>query len=133
MRNRRLKEDILFFCRIRYNDTCWQEVVTMEKKKQFVYVLKLISRLYDDNSWAVKDEDIVNRHFLRLKKYTEEGKVILAGRTLNEASDSFGLVIFEAESEKEAIEFMNGDPAVEEGIMTAKVYPYSVALMRKGE
>lgn len=105
----------------------------MEKKKQFVYVLKLISRLYDDNSWAVKDEDIVNRHFLRLKKYTEEGKVILAGRTLNEASDSFGLVIFEAESEKEAIEFMNGDPAVEEGIMTAKVYPYSVALMRKGE
>jgi len=103
----------------------------MEKKKQFVYVLRLIPRLHDDNNWTEKDEDIVNRHFLRLKRYTEEGKVILAGRTLNEASNSFGLVIFEAESEEEAIEFMKGDPTVAEGIMTAQVFPYSVALMRK--
>ncbi|NLK43032.1 MAG: hypothetical protein GX300_01395 [Tissierellia bacterium] len=58
---------------------------------------------------------------------------MLAGRTLNEASNSFGLVIFDAQSEEEAIEFMKEDPTVAEGIMTAKLYPYRVALMRKGE
>ncbi len=42
----------------------------MEKKKQFVYVLNLIPRLHDDDSWTQEDEDIVTRHFLRLKRYT---------------------------------------------------------------
>ncbi len=102
----------------------------MDEIKQFVYVLELSPRLHDDNNWTQKDEDIVNKHFIRLKKYTEENKVILAGRTINKSSECFGLVIFEASSEEEALEFMNGDPAVEEGIMTAKLYPYRVALIR---
>ena len=102
----------------------------MEKKKQFVYVLSLVPRLYDDSAWSKTDEDIVDRHFVRLKNYTKEGKVVLAGRTLNNASESFGLVIFEAASKEEAYEFMMGDPAVEEGIMIAKLFPSSVALLR---
>ena len=105
----------------------------MGDKKQYVYVLELIPRLHNDNNWTELDEDIVKRHFIRLKKYTEAGKVILAGRTLNQASESFGLVVFEASSEEEALEFMNGDPAVEEGIMTAKLFPYRVAFLRKSE
>jgi uncharacterized protein YciI len=105
----------------------------MENTNQFVYVLKLVPRLYDDSNWTQVDENIVDRHFNRLKKYTEEGKVILAGRTLNSGPDTFGLVIFEAASEEEAIDFMKRDPAVEEGVMTAELYPYRVALMRKSE
>ncbi len=101
------------------------------KKEQFVYLLELVPRLHDDNNWTEQDEDIVERHFIRLKNYTDEGKVVLAGRTLNQASDSFGLVIFEAESEEEARKFMMADPAVEEGIMTAKLFPYRIALLRK--
>lgn len=103
----------------------------MEKCKQFVYVLRLVPRLYDDSNWTQADEDIVDRHFMRLKNYTDEGKVILAGRTLNEGSETFGLVIFEADSEEEALDFMKGDPAVEEGVMTAELFPYAIALMRK--
>lgn len=102
----------------------------MDELKQFVYVLELVPRLHDDNNWSQTDKDIVDRHFIRLKKYTEEKKVMLAGRTTNKSSESFGLVIFEAASEEEAIEFMDGDPAVLEGIMTAKLYPYRVALIR---
>lgn len=100
------------------------------KKQQFVYVLKLIPRLHQDDNWTEQDEAIVQRHFDRLKKYTDEGQVILAGRTQNQASESFGLVIFEAKSEDEARTFMNGDPEVEEGIMTAELFPYRVALLR---
>jgi len=109
-----------------------RQVKRMAKEKQFVYVLRLVPRLFEDSSWTQADEDIVERHFLRLKRFTDEGKVVLAGRTLNDGSKTFGLVIFEAASEEEALEFMKGDPAVEEGVMTAELFPYAVALMRKG-
>ncbi|NLL89375.1 MAG: hypothetical protein GX228_10760 [Firmicutes bacterium] len=43
---------------------------------------------------------------------------------------AFGVVIFEADSEEEARFLMETDPAVEEGIMTAELFPYRVALWR---
>ena len=61
----------------------------------------------------------------------KEGRVILAGRTLNESDPSqFGVVIFEAESEDEARKVMEADDAVKEQIMTAQLFPFSVALIR---
>lgn len=43
-------------------------------------------------------------------------------------STGFGIVILEVDSEEEAIEHMKNDPAVKEGIMKAKLFPYRVAL-----
>ena len=61
----------------------------------------------------------------------KEGKVILAGRTLNEAESSqFGVVIIEATSEAEAQKMMEEDDAVKEKIMTAQLFPFSVALIK---
>lgn len=102
-----------------------------KEKKQYIYVLKLINRLLDENNWTKEDENIVGEHFNKLKENTLEGKVILAGRTLNTDEDSFGIVIFEAENDEEDNNFMNNEPAVKKGIMTAKVYPYKIALLRK--
>lgn len=99
-------------------------------KKQFIYVLKLIPRLIDENNWTSRDEEIVTNHFNHLKGLLQEGKLILAGRTLNMDETTFGIVIFEAGSEEEARMMMNADPAVEGGIMTAQLFPYRVALMK---
>ncbi|MGM0852114.1 MAG: YciI family protein [Bacillota bacterium] len=66
----------------------------------------------------------------RVKEFTESGVVILAGRTLNEEENAFGMVVYEAEDEEKAKTFMNEDPAVKEGIMTAELFPYQVALLR---
>lgn len=102
----------------------------MENKKlQFIYFLKLIPRLIDDNNWTDVENDIVDRHFSRLQELVKEGKVILAGRTLNK--DPEGIVILEVDSEEEAIELMENDPAVREGVMTARLLPYRVALIRE--
>lgn len=101
------------------------------KKKQFVYFLQLIPRLLKEENWTDVEEDIVDRHFKRLQRLVEEGKVILAGRTLNMDPEGRGIVILEVDSEEEAIELMENDPTVKEKIMTAKLYPYRVALMRK--
>lgn len=108
-----------------------QESQKEVKKRQFIYVLKLIPRLLNEKNWTKQDSQIVGKHFRRLQQLHKEGKVILAGRTLNESDPSqFGIVVFEAASEEEARQFMEEDDAVREKIMTAQVFPFSVALIK---
>jgi len=40
-------------------------------------------------------------------------------------------VVFQADNEEEAQEFMREDPAVLKGMMTAEVFPYRTALLKK--
>lgn len=70
----------------------------------------------------------VDLHFLYLKRATEEGTVILAGRTLNEDEAGFGIVIFAAASEQEARSFADADPAVLAGVFRMELFPFRVAL-----
>lgn len=95
----------------------------------YIYVLKLIPRLYNDESWTKEDESIVMDHFNKLKEDHENKKVILAGRTDKTDEDGFGIVIFKAADISEATAYMNSDPAVANGIMTAKVQKYHIALI----
>jgi uncharacterized protein YciI len=101
-----------------------------EVKKQFIYVLKLLPHLLDESKWTQKEEDIVNRHSERLQMLLDDGKLILAGRTLNMDVKTFGIVILEVDSEEEAQTIMRTDPSVAESVMTAELFPYRVALIK---
>jgi uncharacterized protein YciI len=108
-----------------------QESGKKDEKRQFIYVLKLIPRLLSEKNWTEQDSSIVGRHFRRLQKLHKEGKVILAGRTLNESDASqFGIVVLEVGSPEEARRLMEEDDAVKEKIMTAQLFPFSVALIK---
>ena len=98
--------------------------------KQFVYVLHLVPRLYDDAAWTEADAKAVGAHFVRLQEAAKEGRVILAGKTDEPAAETFGLVIFEAKDADAARAFMDEDPAVVAGVMTADLHPYAVAILR---
>lgn len=100
------------------------------KPKQYLYLLKLTPRLHDDAAWTDADKKTVGAHFAHLQAATKARKVILAGRTLEAGDKTFGLVVFEAASDADATAFMNSDPAVSAGVMTATVHPYAVALQR---
>jgi uncharacterized protein YciI len=76
-----------------------------------------------------EEHEVITAHFEYLKDLQEQGILIMAGRTLNRDESSFGIVIFNAESEEEAEEIMEGDPAVRQDVMIAILYPYRVALM----
>jgi uncharacterized protein YciI len=76
-----------------------------------------------------EEADIVARHFAYLKHLTEQGVVVLAGRTLNTDETSFGVVIMRAASEEAARTVMQNDPAVQHHVMRAELYPYRIALM----
>jgi uncharacterized protein YciI len=97
---------------------------------QFLYVLRLVPRLHDDAAWTEADKDAVAQHFRRLQQATAEGRVILAGRTTEPGDQTFGLVIFEAVDEAAARQFMESDPSVVAGVMTATLHPYAIALQR---
>jgi uncharacterized protein YciI len=100
-------------------------------RPQFLYLLRLPVRLHDRAAWTDKDNAAVSAHFARLAKAAEAGQVVLAGRSSEPLDRTFGIVIFEADNEEAARAFMNADPAVEAGVMTATLHPYSVALQRK--
>jgi uncharacterized protein YciI len=102
-----------------------------DNPKQFIYVLHLVPRLHDDKAWTEQDKAAVGRHFNRFKAAIESGQLILVGRTEEPGEKTFGIAIFEAADETAARQFMNEDPAVAGGQMTAELHPFRVALERK--
>jgi uncharacterized protein YciI len=73
----------------------------------------------------------VVQYFNRLKEATDRGQVIVARRTAESLDKTFGIVVFEAKDQEAALEFMNADPAMHAGVMTAELHPFSVSLARK--
>lgn len=71
---------------------------------------------------------IVGEHFEYLKTLVDKGVVLLAGRTLTDDENTFGLVVFEAKSDIAAREIINNDPAVVHGVMHAELWPFRVSL-----
>lgn len=101
------------------------------KPKQFIYVLHLVPRLYADSAWTEADKMALSRHFARFQHAIETRELILAGRTTEAGDKTFGIAIFEAADEAAARKFMESDPAVVSGLMTAELHPFAVALQRK--
>jgi len=101
-----------------------------QKTPQWLGILTLADKYKDEKNWTKQDEAITGEHFQRLVKMKNEGVVLLAGRTQLDLSNPsmMGLVIFYAKDEKEAIQFMQEDPAVKNKIMLVKVVPYAVAV-----
>ena len=108
-----------------------QSPAPVAKPKQFIYVLHLVPRLYDDKAWTAEDKAAVNRHLANFKAAVQSGQLILAGRTMEPGDKTFGIAIFEAADENAARAFMNADPAVVAGVMTAEIHPFGLALERK--
>jgi uncharacterized protein len=107
-----------------------QELKT-SKPKQFIYVLRLVPRLHADSAWTKEDNGALERHFTRFQDAAKSGQLILAGRTSESGDKTFGIAIFEAPDEDAARKFMQEDPAVAGGLMTAELHPFAVALQRK--
>lgn len=98
--------------------------------EQWLYVLKPTRLGMVTKGPTDAEAATVSRHFAHLQELTEKGVMILVGRTQNADENTIGLAIFEAEDEKAARKIMQSDPAILEGVMTATLYPYKIALMR---
>jgi uncharacterized protein len=104
---------------------------TPSQPKQFICVLRLVSRLYDEHAWSKEDDAAFDQHFNRLKAATDRGQVICVGRTAESLDKTFGIVVLEAKDQEAAAEFMNSDPTVVAGLVTMELHPFTLAFERK--
>ena len=101
-----------------------------QSRGQFIYVFEPVrpGLITDPDAWTEEDTRMGSEHFAYLQKATQDGIVILAGRSLD--GEGPAVVIFEADSEEEARTFMEADPFVARGLMRARVHPFRAALVR---
>ncbi len=98
--------------------------------EQFIYTIEATrpELVTDPDAWTEDENRIAREHFAYLKRATEEGTVLLAGR----AQDGLGpaIVVFEASSKEAARHFMENDPFIASGLMRASLHPFRAALVR---
>jgi len=73
-----------------------------------------------------QEEAVMEAHYQYLKQATELGVVLLAGPCLDE---TFGVVVFTAESDEAAQAFMFNDPSVKDNVMMAELHPMRISLL----
>lgn len=98
---------------------------------EYLYLLRPVRLGLVTEGPTPEEAAIVARHFAYLQDLTERGVMVLVGRTQNNDADTLGLAIFRAESDAAAEAIMRADPAVQNGVMTARLYPYKIALLAK--
>lgn len=97
---------------------------------QYLYRLKVTRLSMLTEGANPKEQAVTARHFEYLQQLAEQGTMILVGRTTNDDETTFGIAIFEAGSDEQAQAIMENDPAVREGVMTADLFPFRIALPR---
>ena len=102
--------------------------LTSKTMSQFLYRIQPVRLGMLTEGPTEAEASIINEHFEYLKQLVAEGVVFMAGRTLTVDEKTFGIVVFEAASESDAVALMQNDPAVKLGVMKAELFPYRVAL-----
>jgi len=97
-------------------------------KKAFLIRLQPVRATFVND--ATKEEGkIMGQHFEYLKKLMSEGKIVIAGPSIN-GEKSFGLIVLEVENEEEARKIMEGDPSYKAGVQKGEVLPFTISLLR---
>ena len=74
------------------------------------------------------EREVVGKHFAHLERLLADGSLVIAGPS-PAGADTFGIVVLECE-EDEARRAMEEDPAVVGGVMTGRLQPFRIALLR---
>ena len=101
------------------------------ERLQWLYRIQPVRPAMLTDGPTPEEAEIVSQHFAYLNNLTEQGVVLLAGRTQTTDYASFGLIIFYAEHEAAAWKIVQDDPAIQNRVMRAELYPYRIALMGK--
>lgn len=78
---------------------------------------------------AEEEAQHMSNHYERLRAATEAGTVVLAGPSLLTDDRNVGVIVFRADSQEDAQRFVDADPAVAHGVMTAELHPFRISLL----
>ena len=99
--------------------------------KYFIYRLAPVNPEMLSRNPTPQEAEAVHYHYQYLKNLSDKGTVLIAGRTDTADDQTFGIVVLEASDEEQARAIMTHDPAILRGIMTAELYPFRLATIRK--
>lgn len=105
----------------------------MDESKHYLYRIQPTWHEMLIEGATPEEAEIIGEHFTHLDRLTREGVAILVGRTLSTEQDTMGIVIFKARSDEEARALMQADPAVSKGVMSAKLFPFRIALQARAD
>jgi uncharacterized protein YciI len=103
----------------------------MELQNLFIYRIQLNRPEILTEGATPEEEHLITQHANHLKALTDDGVALLVGRTLNTDPEAFGIVIFQANSEKEALSIMNSDPGVQRDLWKAELFPFRIAFLNE--
>jgi uncharacterized protein len=95
---------------------------------EFLYVLRPTRLEMVTEGPTEREAASVAAHFAYLQDLTGQGVMRLVGRTQNNDERTIGIAVFRAADEAEARAIMQGDPAVRDGVMSAELFPFRIAL-----
>jgi uncharacterized protein len=97
-------------------------------KKAFLIRIQPVRATFVND--ATKEEGkIMADHFQYLKNLAAEGKIVLAGPSIN-GDRTFGLIVVEVGNEAEAKQIMEGDPSYKAGVQRGEVLPFTISILR---
>ncbi len=102
----------------------------MSELKHHIYLFEAIrpEMVTDPDAWTEQDLETAEAHFAYLKRATEEGIVILAGRSTDGVGPA--IVILDIADMDDARRFMENDPFVAGGLMRAHLHSFRASLVR---
>ncbi len=98
--------------------------------EHFLYVLRVTRLEQLTQGPTAREIEIVSEHVDYLIALGKRGTMLLFGRTTENDERTFGIALFQVESEQEAIRIMENDPAVKHGVMRATLHPYRIKFMK---
>ena len=101
----------------------------MTDKNLYLYRIEATRPEMLTEGGTAEEDAIMGEHFLYLKQKTEDGTIFLAGPSFRNDGSGMGITIFEAEDDAAAEAFMNGDPAVQKGVMKAEWLHFRLSLL----
>ena len=101
----------------------------MTEKKLYLYKIEPNRPEMLTEGGTAEEDQIMGEHFLYLKEKTADGTIFLAGPSFRSDGSGMGITIFEAADDLAAEAFMNGDPAVQKGIMKAEWLHFRLSLL----
>jgi uncharacterized protein YciI len=100
----------------------------MKDDQQFLYTIRPVRIEMLTEGPTARETEVISLHFDHLSELATQGIVEFAGRTDTDDERTFGIVVFNARSEKDALKIVHSDPAVAEGVMVPELFPFRLAV-----
>jgi uncharacterized protein YciI len=98
-------------------------------QQHYFYLIQAVrpAMVKDSTVW---EDQVVSDHFMYLKAQTEKDIFCLVGRTQNDDYSTMGIGVLRADSEAQAWQIAEQDPAVIQRVMRLDVLPFGIATVK---